>query len=284
MATKMRRPNQPTPPKAMSDSELATARVDQIESRRAEHEAWVARIAQSDPGRRLPPAQAQEARQEQLNDLERHIGESERLAIAAELRESQEREHSGLGRKLRRAGLVKAAADDVAMKKFHEEMRAARLEQEREREAKAKIAEIADKRKHPADPRAASILAAVMSSGELYEALTRRWREVDGVDETGKRITAMSVEPVLDVLDVGLLGTVMHLLSQRNPVIISANHGGTWPAWSDLPRFADLLERIGHLAANQWLTITADGSDRAVTYGPAALRVARDAGVHVTVA
>jgi hypothetical protein len=119
----------------------------------------------------------------------------------------------------------------------------------------------------------------VLSSPEPYELLTRRWREIDGVDASGKRITAMSVEPVFVVEDIGVLAVVLNLLAERNPVVISANHGGVWPKWSDLPPMPDLLERISHLARNGWLTVSSDGSGRSVTYGPEARRAAREAGV-----
>lgn len=45
-----------------------------------------------------------------------------------------------------------------------------------------------------------------------------------------------------------------------------------------------LLERIGHLGRNSWLAVTPDGGTRRVTYGPEALRAAREAGIGVTTA
>lgn len=45
-----------------------------------------------------------------------------------------------------------------------------------------------------------------------------------------------------------------------------------------------LLERIGHLGRNGWLAVSPDGEMRRVTYGPEALRAAREAGVDVTAA
>jgi hypothetical protein len=132
-----------------------------------------------------------------------------------------------------------------------------------------------------ADPRA-SIAAATLSDPTLFELLTRRLRETNVVDELGQRV--MSVEPIFDVEDIRVLAVTLALLAERNPVVISAAHGGTWPAWSDLPRTTDLLERLRHLAANNWLSISSDGSDRSVTYGPAALRAAQEAGVDVAAA
>jgi hypothetical protein len=90
----------------------------------------------------------------------------------------------------------------------------------------------------------------------------------------------MSAEPVFEYEDVAMLAVVLNLLNERNPVVIGANHGGTWPKWSDLPTTPKLLERIGHLARNGWLAASSDASGgRAVTYGREALRVAREAGV-----
>jgi hypothetical protein len=86
------------------------------------------------------------------------------------------------------------------------------------------------------------------------------------------------------VEDIGVLAVVLALLAERDPVVIGANYGGVWPRWSDLPPVPDLLERIGHLAANGWLSVSSAGSDRRVTYGPEARRAAQEAGVHVAAA
>lgn len=284
MAVKMRRPRgEGAPPPVMTDAEIAKARSDQLEARRAEHEAHVARIAATDPGRSLPPTLAEQAREGQLREIEAHVSESERLATAAGLRAEQERQASGVGRIVRRTGLLKAAADDPDAKEFSAKLREASLAREREQEAKRRIAEIGEKRKHPPDPRARSVAAAVLSDATLYELLTRRLREIEGVDELGKRI--MSAEPVFEYEDIGVLAVALALLSERNPVLISTSHvEGSWPAWSELPPIPKLLERIGHLARNGWLAVSSDSGGRSVTYGPEALRAAREAGVNVTAA
>lgn len=119
----------------------------------------------------------------------------------------------------------------------------------------------------------------MLSSPELYELLTRRMRETDTADETGKVV--MSAEPVFAYEDIAVLAVVCNLLTERSPVAIGANHGGTWPRWSDLPPIPGLLERISHLARNGWLAISSDGSSRSVAYGPEALRAAREAGVSI---
>jgi hypothetical protein len=52
-----------------------------------------------------------------------------------------------------------------------------------------------------------------------------------------------------------------------------------------LPTQPGLLDRIGHLARNGWLAVSSDaGGGRSVTYGPEALRIAREAGVDLTAA
>ena len=211
-----------------------------------------------------------------------HIGESERLGVAATLREQQELEASGVARALRRSGLLRAAADDPENKRFLAELREASQEREKERAAKAKVRELGEKRRSKPDARAASIAAAVLSDSTLYELLTRRLRETDAVDETGKRV--MSAEPVFEVEDVAVLAVVLDLLNQRNPVVIGANHGGTWPRWSDLPPIPGLLERVSHLARNGWLAVSSESGGRSVTYGPESMRAAREAGVEVKAA
>jgi hypothetical protein len=119
-----------------------------------------------------------------------------------------------------------------------------------------------------------------MSDPTLFELLTRPLRETNVMDEYGKRV--MSAEPVFTVEDVGVLAVTLALLAERDPVVFGANYGGTWPKWSDLPPVPDLLERIAHLAANGWLSISSDWSDRRVTYGPEARRAAQEAGVDMT--
>jgi hypothetical protein len=116
----------------------------------------------------------------------------------------------------------------------------------------------------------------VLGDATLYVSLTRRLRETDVEDKC-----VMSAEPVFVVEDIGVLAVVLNLLGARNPIIIGANHGGTWPKWSDLPPMPDLLERLNHLARNGWLSISSDGSERSVTYGAEALRAAREAGVPI---
>jgi hypothetical protein len=52
-------------------------------------------------------------------------------------------------------------------------------------------------------------------------------------------------ERLRNAKDVAVLAVVLNLLSQRDPVVIGANHGGTWPKWSSLPPTPRLLDRIG---------------------------------------
>lgn len=95
---------------AHSPTTKSLARVSTYSKRSApRHEAHAARIAASDPVRRLPPREALEARETQLASIEGHVAESVRLDVAAELRAAQEREASGIARAARRAGLLKAA-------------------------------------------------------------------------------------------------------------------------------------------------------------------------------
>jgi hypothetical protein len=62
--------------------------------------------------------------------------------------------------------------------------------------------------------------------------------------------------------------------------VVVLTSGGSWARWADLPPIRGLLEPIGHLNRNGWLAVSSDGSGgRSVTYGPEALRAAREAGV-----
>jgi hypothetical protein len=183
---------------------------------------------------------------------------------------------------LRRSGLKAAAASNEESGAFLRKLHDQRVEWEREREAQRRIADLQERRRSKPDARASSIAAAVLSDATLYELLTRRLRETDVVGELGKRVTSMSAEPVFEYEDVGVLAVVLKLLNERTPVVIGANSGGTWPKWSSLPPTPRLLDRVSHLARNGWLAVSSDGSGgRSITYGPEALRVAREAGVSI---
>jgi hypothetical protein len=78
-------------------------------------------------------------------------------------------------RAARRKGISDAQSDDdrAFLHDLHEKM----VESDREREAKAKIRQLAEKRRHPPDARARSVAAALFSDGFLADAIELRLRD-----------------------------------------------------------------------------------------------------------
>jgi hypothetical protein len=262
----------------MSDTEIADARVDQLEARRTEHEKWVEQISSTDPGGRLPPAQAQEARQAQLREIEAHVSESERLSTAAELRAAQEREASGIARTLRRSMLRKAAAGDEDKQKFLAELAEAQLSNQREREVRRRIADPSEKRRHPPDPRARSVAAALFSDPFLADAVELRLRDDLIVIEDGRerrlpqgkfmKVRVLEPEDLVVLFAVGLTIEAGKLLRLNEP-----DRGlGTL---SNVPASLARLQRNGLVTAER------NGNAWVVGWGVRALRIAREAGVPI---
>jgi len=160
------------------------------------------------------------------------------------------------------------------MRERHEVMR----EQERQRETKGKLRKLADRRKHPPDPKAASVLAAVVSSDFLKDALERKLRSgirvlEDGVVRELADDKYMAVR-VFEATDV----TVIYLSA------LAIEEGGllspSEPADRGLLTLTDVAESLSRLSRNGILTVKHEGERRwRVGWGERARTIAEKAGV-----
>ena len=183
----------------------------------------------------------------------------------------------------RRAAAKELATDED--KKFLREMQEASLEQQRQREAEAKLQELQEKRRAgPPEPRAASVRAAVLADSEyLFDGLTRRLRKAAVPTHFGGVQPSMSNEPVFELEDVGVAFVILHLLHERGEVVISDwGAGGRWPAGSELLPTPRLAQRLAHLARNGLIEIRADESGgRRIGYGERARQIAARWGITI---
>ena len=179
----------PNPPKRISDSELESMRPHVIDEKLAERVEWAERIQREpDPGAGLPPKEAETARQRQLTRLENAVGEVDRLRAALPREPDQFPKTRARQRVLNRRAIdnfPRSEAEKKGMRERHEAM----LAQQHQRETRGKLRKLADRRKHPPDPRASSVLAALVSSDWLAEALERKLRSgIRVYGESGERI------------------------------------------------------------------------------------------------
>jgi hypothetical protein len=270
----------PSPPKKVTDQELEKLRPHQIDERLAEHVEWVERLErEADPGAGLAPKKAATARQRQLNRLESAVAEVDRLAKAL----PAEPDRHAATRKKERI-LFRRAIEDAprseeerkGMRELHEGM----AEQTRKREQKSKLHKLSDRRRHPRDPRASSVLAAVVSSDFLAEALELKLRSnirlvTDGVvrDLADDEYVSLRLLQPGDVVVLYLAALSIEqggLLAAGEP----ANRG-----LHELHDVADSLRRLG------WTGILAvrRESDRRwrVSWGERAIKIAAQAGVKI---
>jgi hypothetical protein len=160
------------------------------------------------------------------------------------------------------------------MRELHEGM----AEQARKREQKSKLHKLADRRRHPPDPKAASVLAAVLTSDFVKDALERglrsgiTWIE-DGVPrELGddQYVTCR----VFEAQDVAVL--YLAALAIEEGGLFSAST----PADRGLHTLGDAAGSLGRLRMNKILTVTSEGERRwRVGWGERARSIAEKAGV-----
>ena len=175
----------PSPPTRISDAQLEKMRPHKIDEKLAEHVEWVERMEREpDPGKGLPAKEAETARQPQLKRLESAVGEVDRLRAALPPEPDQFPATHEQERILNRRAIdsyPRSESERKGLRERHEAL----LAEQHERETKSKLRKLADRRKHPGDPRAASVLAAVISSDFLKDALERKLRSGIRVREDG---------------------------------------------------------------------------------------------------
>jgi hypothetical protein len=185
----MRRRGEPQPPRRMADELLVEAPVHKLEEQIAAHEEWAGRLEARDPGAGLPPSEADRARGEQLAELEKHISEAERLRVAVDVATDPKRvsEATAFDR-FRRGALQKAISETQsdADRDFLHDLHEKGMERDRSREARRRIAEIGEKRRHPPDARARSVVAALFSDSWLADADELRLRDDILLTEDGR--------------------------------------------------------------------------------------------------
>ena len=168
----------------------------------------------------------------------------------------------------------RSEAEIEGMRKTHEAMR----EQERKRETQSKLASLKDRRKHPPDPKASSVLAAVLTSDFVKDALARKLRSgitwiEDGVPrELGddQFITCR----VFEAQDVAVL--YLAALAIEEGGLFSAST----PADRGLHSLGDAAGSLGRLRMNKILTVQREGDRRwRVGWGERASSIAKKMGV-----
>ena len=268
----------PNPPKRISDSELESMRPHVIDEKLAERVEWAERIQREpDPGVGLPPKQAETARQRQLTRLENAVGEVDRLRSALPPEPDQYPATRAKQRRLNRRAIDSAPRSESekrGMRERHEAM----LAQEHEREAKSKLRKLADRRKHPPDPRAANVLAAVVSSDFLKDALERKLRSgirvlEDGVVRELADDQYMAVR-VFEASDVAVI--YLSALAIEEGGLLSASE----PADRGLLTLENVAESLSRLSRNGILTVKREGQRSwRIGWGQRARTIAEKAGV-----
>jgi hypothetical protein len=263
----------------ITDAQLEKMRPHQIDERLAEYEAWIGRLErQPDPGIGLPPNEAEKLRQDGLQRLEKAVGEAERLRAALPPEPDQfpaTREKERILNRRAIDNFPRSDSEKKGMRERHEAMHA----QQHERETKSKLRKLADRRRHPPDPRAASVLAAVMSSPWLADALELRLRSgVRLVTDDGVRDLADDeyvATRVLELRDVAVLFVAALAIEQGGLLAASepANRG-----LHELGNAADSLKRLSWA---KLLIVKRESSERRwrVSWGERAVEIARKAGV-----
>ena len=116
MGAKTWRPNEPASPRVMSNEEIEAAGPHVLEEALAAHEGWADRLmAADDPGRGLPPAQAEAARSTRLRELEAHREMVDRLRSHWQETAPEEQAGRALFERFRSVARRKAAALEEQM-------------------------------------------------------------------------------------------------------------------------------------------------------------------------
>jgi hypothetical protein len=140
---------------------------------------------------------------------------------------------------------------------FLKQAREAQLEREREQAAKAKIRELAEKRHHPRDPRARSVVAALFSDAFLGDAIELGRRDDLIVIEDGRERRLPPGEfrkmRVLEPEDIVVVYAVGLTIEQGGPLGLHEPDRG-------LSTIADVPASLGRLRRNQLIEVERDGA------------------------
>jgi hypothetical protein len=279
MAGKLRRPGQ-EPPKRMSDVELEKAKPGTIEKRLSEHEKHLTHLERRpDPGAGLAPREAGPARERHLSEIDGQLNEITRLERVLEPLSREERKRlSPKSWLINRAAIANAPRSDEE-KEALKEMYSGLADAERERETRRKLLDMAQKRKYPRDPRASSVLAAVISSAWLRDAVEMRNRTnvhvfVEGRMEhvpQGQFVSARLLEPG----DVVVLVLASYAI-EAGPGLLDA----LAPEGYGLSELPDVRTSLSNLHRAGLLEVEKLGERRwRARWGRRALRIAKEAGV-----
>jgi hypothetical protein len=252
---------------------------DELQAKIREAERELRRLERvHDPGAGRPRGEASVLRERQLRQLEAATNQLETLH--AEWRETSPEEvrkrtiGDYLFRRARREAIAKATTDED--REFIATLHEGLQEREREREAARARERAEDLARHPGDPRADSIAAAVMSDPDVLGTVEIIRRPVLG--EAGETFAH-----ALDSSDLGVLATTLFLLSERRPVV--------FPDWGMTGRWPDreppivpverLRESLLALRRVGLLALTAEGGEATADYGPWAKQIAAKWGIEI---
>ena len=271
---------QPEPPRVLSDAELEAARPDQLERAVAAQEAWVQRISDApDPGVGLARADAEKARQKQLAELRRHGDELVRLRVAYELTDPETVRWNAwserASRMVRRKSIEDAQTDES--RAFHRRLHEALAAEAKERDARRKLADARERRTNRPDPRATTILAAVLADDSLWDAVQIRLRP----DGNGHFVNEHLLEP----REIGVLWTALRLLSERGSFeVVGIGSTARWPHHDPpLVPVEGLRDALAQLRRQRLLQLRVEGDTAHVTYGDAVREIAARWGIELSV-
>jgi hypothetical protein len=229
-----------------------------------------------DPGQGHPLGKAKALRDRHLRRLKHATAELEGLREEWRAGDPREVERRTVAerilRRARRQAIAEAQRpeDEKHLREVYLEMQSS----QEQRETAHRLEELADRLKHPPDPQATSILAAVMSDSVVLDCIEVKLRPIDG--EQG-----MTMDHVLDAHDLGVLVVMLTLLQERNPVRVDGwAQAARWPKRQ--PRLApveNLRASLLELRRVGLLDLRPEGGTAAVTYGPRTQEIAARWGI-----
>jgi hypothetical protein len=231
---------------------------------------------QPDPGAGKSAKEAGEARQEHLKSIERVASEVDRLEGAIK-HDPSAPTASHKNYKMKRAAVDAAPRSEKELNALHASHAAMRA-QEHDRETRSRLARLKDKRRHPPDPKAASVLAALVASDWLAEALERKLRcGIRVFDDSGEHVLRDDeyvTTRILEAQDVAVLFLASKAIEEGG--LFSAST----PADRGLNTLGDVAGSLSRLRRNDVLTVKREADRRwRVGWGERAIRTAREAGV-----
>jgi hypothetical protein len=160
---------------------------------------------------------------------------------------------------------------------FHRQLAESLAVRERERAEARERERQADLRENPPDPRAASIVGAVLADEIVLTSVEHRLRPIAGEEDS------YATEALLTVADVGVLALVLHLLGECRPVVIEdwgyaarfRRRDPLIPSPENLRPALRELHRIG------LVRVQVEGGTALVDYGPEARQIARPWGPQI---